>query len=748
MAIDSYSLCPGGRGKKIQFCCPDHIKELEQIDRMLEGEQYAAGLAFVENLEKTNPNCACLTEAKCMFQRMIGLWEDAYETATKFVEREPKNVMALTELATAAALTDKPQEGVSRLVDAIENIEGDQFPVAVIQAMLTVGLALLEGGMIFPAVAIAKQLQAFAPQDQATNAFLYRCLGSESIPLMLKEQVFDMTAPDSFEKKSEYEQAVAFLIHGQWKRGRDILVAILPYAEKWPNLYRNLGVVEMWFVNENEGREYFKRYLASDGIDPEDAIDCEQLMALLADPTWDDLEYLEKRVYTIHEFDTTFEKLLSAKTLLVNPRLQPPTPSGIRPKNAFIVLDRAPCDKTIDLSLDDVASQLGFLFAFGRQTTREARLELYAQTSYIEQAEKILADVLGDVPACEEKEILQDQPISWTNSLSSPRFQFKDPSKLTAETLTKLVDDFFAAFAVKWFNHPYKYLGDQSPKGVLATPQGKRKVEAFIRVVVGQFASDHREKIAALLRGLANLPTPPPITAPENFASPEEMSDFFRKTPIWRWGRLVIENMKSSALIELFRVADLVAPREVREKFARELIARPVGDVQYADRGKAYSILVDAAMIEMNTDKALELIAEAGEYAKSIGQSDGQWKALEVITRFRRQEFEKVRTLAERVFRDYQDDKEAIQMLQSFFAELNAQAQLQRQYLEALRAAPSSNAASSAAHEPTSAFTGTQGQGGNSTSSGAEQTGSRLWTPDNANGNADSNGGSKLWIPD
>ena len=115
MAIDSYSLCPGGRGKKIQFCCPDHIKELEQIDRMLEGEQYAAGLAFVENLEKTNPNCACLTEAKCMFQRMIGLWEDAYETATKFVEREPKNVMALTELATAAALTDKPQEGVSRL---------------------------------------------------------------------------------------------------------------------------------------------------------------------------------------------------------------------------------------------------------------------------------------------------------------------------------------------------------------------------------------------------------------------------------------------------------------------------------------------------------------------------------------------------------------------------------------------------------------------------------------------------------
>lgn len=61
MAVDSYSLCPGGRGKKIRFCCPDLIKELEQIDKMLEGEQFAAGLAFVETLEKQHPDCACLT---------------------------------------------------------------------------------------------------------------------------------------------------------------------------------------------------------------------------------------------------------------------------------------------------------------------------------------------------------------------------------------------------------------------------------------------------------------------------------------------------------------------------------------------------------------------------------------------------------------------------------------------------------------------------------------------------------------
>ena len=42
MALDAYSLCPGGTGKKIKFCCPDFLPELEKIDRMIEGEQFIA----------------------------------------------------------------------------------------------------------------------------------------------------------------------------------------------------------------------------------------------------------------------------------------------------------------------------------------------------------------------------------------------------------------------------------------------------------------------------------------------------------------------------------------------------------------------------------------------------------------------------------------------------------------------------------------------------------------------------------
>ncbi len=63
MPFDSYDLCPGGHDKKIRFCCSDLVKELEQIQTFLNGEQTAAGLAFLDQLAPKYPNRACLTAA-------------------------------------------------------------------------------------------------------------------------------------------------------------------------------------------------------------------------------------------------------------------------------------------------------------------------------------------------------------------------------------------------------------------------------------------------------------------------------------------------------------------------------------------------------------------------------------------------------------------------------------------------------------------------------------------------------------
>ncbi|MBQ9873057.1 MAG: hypothetical protein IJM30_01205 [Thermoguttaceae bacterium] len=738
MAIDSYSLCPGGRGKKIRFCCPDHVKDLEQIDSFISGDQPSAGLSFVEGLLKDRPNCACLLEAKCVFQKLIGLWEDAYETAKGFVELEPKNVVALGELATTSALLDKPNEAVSAMVDAYESLEGDQFPLSLVQATLTVGASLLEGGHYFQAVAVAKQLQAFAPKDEASNAFLYRCLGTDAVPFMLKEIAFDRTAPEGFSKQAEYAAAVGRLARGQWKSGRSGLEALLDRGEEWPNLYRNLAFVEFWFGNEEKGREYLKRFLDSPKVDREDAIDVEQFLLLNASPTWDDVQFVQKFVYELEDFDSAHEKLLSSKSLLVSPQLAPLAGGDVPPKTSFVVLDREPSDKTEGLTLADAARQCGFLFVYGKQTTRAARAIFMLFPNEAPKIESILQSTLGFVPKLESSEELKENPVLWTSNAATPRLHFKNADQLTDATVDSLADEVSEEFADQWFEHRYAVLGDKSPKEVLSEPNGANRVEALIRVASEAVATAGTDEVATSLREKAGIARPEPIDPPTSLKTQEEADRFFRAIPIWRWSRLRLDKCEIETLAQLQDIAGLVAPRDVKEKFAREILSRSKETEQYEDRSSAYAILIDGATMDRDFPRALELIGQATEYANESGKSDAHWNVLEIMTRFQLQEFDKVRALSQRFFMEHADEKEEVQTLQRFFAQLTATAQAQARMAEAyrLRAGASQGGAPRA-----------ESVAGLGDAAAPERKSSGLWTP-GGDDSESQGGGSKLWVPD
>ena len=55
MPLDPYSPCPGGTGKKIKFCCHELLGDLEQLDRLVEGEQIQAALEQVVRLSDKHP---------------------------------------------------------------------------------------------------------------------------------------------------------------------------------------------------------------------------------------------------------------------------------------------------------------------------------------------------------------------------------------------------------------------------------------------------------------------------------------------------------------------------------------------------------------------------------------------------------------------------------------------------------------------------------------------------------------------
>ena len=52
MPIDPYTVCPGGTGKKVKFCCPDLVQELDKVQRMLEGELPTACLDYLRKMDE------------------------------------------------------------------------------------------------------------------------------------------------------------------------------------------------------------------------------------------------------------------------------------------------------------------------------------------------------------------------------------------------------------------------------------------------------------------------------------------------------------------------------------------------------------------------------------------------------------------------------------------------------------------------------------------------------------------------
>src|SRR5207237_7182362 len=112
MAIDSYSPCPGGTGKKVKFCCPDLVQELDKVERMLEGEQPAACLDYLRKLDEKHPGRACLQSMRVALEAGLGDTSSADATLADFLKQHPDNPVAIAERALQLAAAGDPLPGV------------------------------------------------------------------------------------------------------------------------------------------------------------------------------------------------------------------------------------------------------------------------------------------------------------------------------------------------------------------------------------------------------------------------------------------------------------------------------------------------------------------------------------------------------------------------------------------------------------------------------------------------------------
>ena len=704
MALDAYSLCPGGTGKKIKFCCPDFLSQLEKIDRMIEGEQFIACLQHIDQLEQKGESRACLMAIKSELLRVTNQLDGAPAYVANFVARFPQNCAAWSESALLTAVSEGGRASMDKLQRAIELCDGN-IQGRVFEAALVVANVLVQEGRWAAGRALLQFLATLDPEDHETMERLMHINRSAEIPLLLKSDAPLLECPPGAPWRAKFEAALAPLKKAQWQETANRLTALAAEVGDAPAVWSNLAVVRSWLADEDGAREALQKFAALP-VALEDAVEAEAAAMLVSEsPLGDDVDIV-RWTWPVRDPDRLHEVLLSDRRVAPVPvdASQWPVSDSPPPRMAGMLLDRPALGSNESFSLDNMPSVLGQLLLFGRETDRVARLEIVGLTkTQAEQVKVNLRQIGGDTlePEPEEtrmgKTFASHQLIShrWVPPRGTPRAQID----------VLLVQDFRDALLNRWPDHPLGVLGGRSLRQAAGDPAARVKALAAILVMQQWSGRSQAEFDFNDLRSQLGLPTLGPI---------EPQPGEVRTLPLVRLVRIRAEALSDGDLVLAFHRTAMYHAWDAVRKFARAVIDRPVF-ARRPERMEAYRALAQAAT---TLEEGIAAIEEGRRDALSNGQSCAVWDLTELSFRFGHGDVEQAMQLMQHIESRHMQEQGVAQTLTQMLINVGL---LNPDGTPV--AAPGRRAAPEAAPPP------------------PEPT--KLWTP----GSESSGSGGKLWTP-
>lgn len=737
MPLDPYSLCPGGRDKKIRFCCPDMVKEIEQIERLLESKQSGACLSFIESLEKDHPDCACLVAAKLTVYRIEDRWEDALNLSRDFLAKEPDNPVAAAEYALALGVTGQLKEAISQVVDAFEQAKEGTAHSSLISTTLQIGACMLMRGIVMPVVAIGNRLKMFPMAQDQANSLLYQASSVVDIPMLLRDMMFDQYCPDHFSAKAEFEDAIELLSLMRWKQGLAKLESLTKYADQWPNIWRNVAAVHFWLMDDEKGREALAKFASLPNTPLEDAVDAEATRMFMTSDALGDQKNLLFAEYQINDAEKALEKLLSISTYYridFDPRAfnQHGTPP---PKGVFILLDRPFTPDGTELNIDNVSSQLASCMLFGKETDRNARLEVMEMLEGDqERIENTLRETLGESIEVQAIKTETLRPVSQSQILVQYRFRYTPETMPPPEVRQKLEKDYYEkVFLEAWPNVPLGLLDGKTANEAAKDPKYKIRILAAIELLEYWMNEETGIVVANQLRQKIGLPTLNPIPVPDG--SEEEQIAVLDDLPVWRWYRLDVAKLPISALMEGIQIVAVMKEPRATLRFAEEILNRPMNDMPVQARMLAFESLIGIARGNNDLEGSLRWIEKAKNEAAELRTSDAVWCLHEIPIRLGLGQLEKAHEVINDIVKRHGHDQRIMQSLHQLFVQLGF-----------LNPDGTPSAAIRRGDQLSDELSGESM--GNPVADSESSNSGGLWTPGDEAPTGGGSGASKLWTPD
>jgi hypothetical protein len=654
MSIDAYSLCPGGTGKKIKFCCNDILPELQKIDRMIEGEQYNACLQHLETLLAKEPgrDRECLLATKCLMQRVTGQVEAARNTAAAFLVKYPNNQVALAEMAIQSA-ENNVRAAFGLLQQAMHAADGN-LTSRVYQAIGAVAGHLLQAGFALPARALLQLQCDMVPDDDRPAELLAGFCQAADIPLLLRDEPPLAPPADKAAWAGKFEHAMTFATVGDWQTAADRLTELTGEAANAPAVWLDLAILRGWLADNVGAIEALHQYAALRAAEPdglEDASEAEaKAMFLSADPLGDQVDVL-KIVWTIKDAERAQEALLSSaqwRTVPFDPAMfrdgeNPP------PKAAFMLLDR-PMPSSPDgpgspnsLTRETIPCMVGQALLYGRQTDREARLEVMGVAADdLDAAGRLVHAAAGEYVEPEPK---KEVVSHWSASQQALLPTWQPPRGASPETLETMMAEYTRDTILnRWPDRKLGVLGDRSPREAAADPACRARLMAAVLVL--QSWAENLPGVPDFneLRATLGLPTLGVIQLYAERAIWE--------LPIARLARLSAEGLSDQSLAAAYHRAAAFAVHAAAQKFAKAVVERSTfADVE--TRMAAYATLVRT---ERDVAKALDYVSQARRAMDDLKVSHASWDLMELSLCFAARDMQNAMRLIEHIQRQHLEE--------------------------------------------------------------------------------------------
>ncbi|MCA9229743.1 MAG: SEC-C domain-containing protein [Planctomycetales bacterium] len=617
MALDPYSPCPCGSGKKLKFCCADLATEIEKVQKMVDGEQPHAALRHVERLLEKQPQRESLLDLCIALQLALHEFDAAREQIDLFRRVHPRNPSAHAQAALLAAATATGTEAIGPLQDALELLE-DDMPLRVLEAIGGVGQALLIEGELVAARGHLLLYATIAPeQDNRAVELLLRMNLQAGLPLLMREYLLLADCPAAVDWQEQFTKATKESSRGLWRRAEATLAKLREEVGAVPEVVYNLAVMRGWLGQSAAFAAGFHEYAKLDAP-LDNAVEAEAIAQLvdpdLVDPTLDTLQLS----YLISDIDSLAEKFAGDKRVEDYPlgRDGQDADQATRPRSAHILLDRPTPSSGAELARTEVPNVVAFLSVYGKRTDREARLEVTTdRNAQFDEVKSLLGEIAGDsVGELQEEEVRAQKSIS--EEALSWRWRLPDDTPMEHRRQL-LAEERREAIVNRWTDAPRAALDGKSPRSAVG--------EASLRIpllasalIVEQAAADPSElPIFVELRKKLEIPEPEPI-------DPEGVD--LELLPIVRVPRLDLSRVADTALAKLLDRAVLMGASLASQLVSEELVGRPQLD-ESVDAAPGYRQLI---RLEADAQRALDWIEKARAWSQNNGSSTAEWALMEL----------------------------------------------------------------------------------------------------------------------